>query len=798
MQFGYFDDERKEYVIDKPDTPKSWSNYLGSTQYGAIITNNAGGYGFFHSAAQGRFLRLRFNAIPMDQPGRYIYIHDRDNKDYWSASWQPVGKPLDQYKSICRHGTAYTIITSEYSNIETETTYFVPLGKDLECWLTKVTNKDSRKRRLRLFTYVEYAGLWSTEHDLVNIQYSQYTVKMNVIGNIMDHGTNIHVPPKPDDPNWEDQSRHSFLAVVGAETGGFDTDREIFIGPYRTYANPVVVEKGRCTNFIQSGDNACGTFQIDLDLDPGESKEFVVLLGIGRGQVEGKQAVKEFSDLQTVKDEFEKLRDHWHSKISGMTAKTPDAEFNSMMNMWSPYNCLLTYAWSRAASLIYMARRDGLGYRDTVQDFLGIWHNIPDEAIKRLELMITGQCSTGGAMPLVQPWAHKPGSEKLPEEEEYRADDCMWLFNAIPAYVKETGSISFYDKVLPYADRGEDTVLGHMKRAIEFNFARCGAHGLPSGLYADWNDCLRLGPRGESVFVAFQLRYALITYMEICEMLDRPKEVEWAKPHLATLDDNLSKHTWDGDWFVRAYRADGTPLGSRQNDEASVFLNPQTWSIISGFASDKQAEKAMNAVKGNLACEHGIQVCDPPFDKTDYTVVRAALMNKGMKENGGIFQHTQGWAVMAEAMLGHGNRAFEYFRAYMPAAYNDRAEIREIEPYVYAQSTHSRYSPHYGASRIPWLSGTASWSYYAATQYILGVHPDYNGLHIDPCIPSDWKEFSVTRKFRGKTLNIKVRNPDGVQKGVKKLTINRADIDGNLIPVDKMNETNEVVVEMGL
>lgn len=322
-------------------------------------------------------------------------------------------------------------------------------------------------------------------------------------------------------------------------------------------------------------------------------------------------------------------------------------------------------------------------------------------------------------------------------------------------------------------------------------------HGLPSGLYADWNDCLRLGPRGESVFVAFQLRYALVTYIEICKMLDRSKEVEWAKSHLATLDANLSKHTWDGEWFVRAYCADGTPLGSKQNDEASIFLNPQTWSIISGFANDKQAEKAMNAVKENLACEYGIQVCDPPFDKTDYTVVRAALMNQGMKENGSIFQHTQGWAVMAEAMLGHGNRAFEYFRAYMPAAYNDRAEIRGIEPYVYAQSTHSKYSPHYGASRIPWLSGTASWSYYAAAQYILGVQPDYHGLRIDPCIPSDWKEFSVTRKFRGKTFNIKVRNPDGVQKGVKKVAINRADIDGNLIPVDKMNETNEVLVVMG-
>ncbi len=797
MQFGHFDDKAKEYVIDRPDTPKSWSNYLGTTRYGAVITNHAGGYGFFHSAAQGRFLRLRFNAIPWDQPGRYIYIHDRESKDYWSTSWQPCGKPLEQYKSVCRHGTAYTVITSEYTDIETETTYFVPLGKDLECWLVRLTNNDTKKRSLRLFTYVEYASLWSTEQDLVNIQYSQYTVKMNVDGNIMDHGTNVHVPARPEEPNWPDQSRHSFMAVVGADVTGFDTDREIFIGPYRTYANPIVVEQGKCTNFTQSGDNACGTFQIDVELEAGEIKECVVLLGIGQGPIEGRQAVKEFGHMDKVKDEFDKLRKHWHGRIDGLTAQTPDPQFDSMMNMWCPYNCILTYSWSRAASLVYMARRDGLGYRDTIQDFLGVWHNIADEAVKRLELMITGQCSTGGAMPIVQPWAHKPGTHTPPTEAQYRADDCLWLFNSIPAYVKETGDIAFYEKVLPYADEGEDTVVGHLRRAIEFNFARCGAHGLPSGLYADWNDCIRLGPKGETTFVAFQLRYALLRYIEICELLEKSDEAKWAKDRLGAFDKVLAEHTWDGEWFVRAYKEDGTSLGSRENEEASVFLNPQTWSVISGFASDEQAERAMRAVNEKLACEYGIQVCDPPFDKTSYVVVRAALMNKGMKENAGIFQHTQGWAVMAESILGHGDRAYEYFRAYMPAAYNDRAEVRQIEPYVYAQSTHSKHSPHYGASRIPWLSGTASWSYYAATQYILGIQPEYKGLRIDPCIPASWKQFAVRRRFRSKTLNIKVLNPSGVQKGVKSITLNGKQIDGNLIPVSKMKKQNEVLVEMG-
>ena len=797
MQFGHFDDKNKEYVIDRPDTPRSWSNYLGSTEYGAIVTNNAGGYSFYKSAAMGRFTRLRFNSLPMDQPGRYIYLHDHDSKDYWSASWQPVGKPLDRYKSECRHGSAYTIISSEYDGIGTETTYLVPLGKTFECWHVKLVNRSGSLRRLSAFTYVEYSGNWDAWNDLINLQYTQHTVKMEVEDNIIDHGTNVNVPSVPDDFAERDQGRHTFLALVGADVIGYDTDRAAFIGSYRGYGNPMVVEQGQCTNSLAVGDNGCGTLQARITLAPGETREFLVLMGIGRAREEGKAAVAEFGSMAKVREELDKLRSYWHARIAGLTVETPDSESNSTLNMWGPFNCLITYAWSRAASLIYAGERDGLGYRDTVQDMLGVIHAISEEAGQRLELMITGQVSTGGAMPVVRQFDHHSGKEKAPREEDYRSDDCLWLFNAIPAYVKETGGLHFYNKVLPYADQGEDTVLGHMKRAIEFSLDRSGAHGLPCGLSADWNDCIRLGQRGESIFVAFQLRYALRVYLEICRLLTAEEEGKWATERLAELDDRLEQNAWDGEWYLRAYRADGFKYGSKESAEGSIFLNPQSWASISGHADSERAARAMQSVRERLATEYGLMICDPPYRQTDFRVMRAVLFNEGLKENGSIFTHTQAWAVMAETLLGHGDLAYQYFRAYLPAAYNTRAELRQIEPYVYCQFTHSRYSPRFGASRVPWLSGSAAWSFFAATQYILGIQPEYAGLRIDPCIPSAWKGFKITRIFRGKKLNVTVGNPGGAQKGVKKLVLNGEQLEGNFIPAEKLLEENQVDVEMG-
>ncbi|TVR40345.1 MAG: N,N'-diacetylchitobiose phosphorylase [Bacteroidia bacterium] len=793
MKYGYFDNKLKEYVITHPSTPASWSNYLGDTRYGAIITNNAGGYSFFRSAVQGRFMRFRSNTIPMDQPGRYIYFHDMVSRESWSASWQPMAKPLDEFESVCRHGTAYSIITSRHRGITSETTYFVPLGQAFEYWLCKLTNHSDKSRKIRAFTFVEHANHWHMYHDMVNLQYSQYILKSRVEDNIIEQGINVNLTLK-EQGSANEAAKYSFIGIAGSPVSGFDTDREAFLGRYGDYKSPEVVLQGACKQSMAEGYNGCGVLQTEVGLKPGESKEFTVVLGIGGINDTGKRVLEEACDISLVKNRLKELVQHWHKRLSHFTVESPDSMFNSMMNTWNPYNCLVTFAWSRAASLVYAGERDGYGYRDTVQDLLGVIHILPEEAKKRLELMITGQASTGGAMPVVKFVDHKPGLEKAPEESQYRSDDCMWLFNAIPTYVKETGDINFFNKVLPYADKGEDTVLNHMKKAIMFSLERTGKRGLPCGLLADWNDCLELGHAGESVFVALQLYYALGVYAEITEMLGLEKETNWAKEQQLTLGNNIEAHAWDGRWYLRAYSEKSQVFGSQKNQEGSLWLNPQSWAVISGHADQQRTKQILQAVKDRLSTEYGVMICDPPYVNEELSVIRAVLFNPGMKENGSVFNHTQGWIVMAETLAGNGNRAFEYFRSSMPASYNEKAEIRQIEPYVYSQSTHGKHSPHHGASNLPWLTGAAAWAYYAATQYILGIQPEYEGISINPCIPNAWKKIKIHREFRGKKMNIEIRNPNNNEKGVAKIIINCQEIKGSLIPVNMLKKTNEIIV----
>ena len=799
MQYGHFDDAAKEYVITRPDTPGSWSNYLGSTEYGAIITNNAGGYGFYKSGARGRFLRLRFNSVPLDQPGRYFYLRDRSSGDYWSASWQPVGKPLDQYQSTCRHGTAYTIIESRYAGIATEATYFVPLGQAFEYWRLKVSNQSDHPRELSVFSFCEFSNQWDTYQDSVNLQYSLFIVRGELTDdNLLRIAIQDNLTTASEGIFLHDIARHTWMGLAGSVIAGFDTSRESFLGPYRGYHNPLAVEQGRCTNSCAYGDNACGSLQTDLTLQPGESREILVLLGIGDARTIGKQVFAEFGSLERATTELQKLKDHWHEKLGSLIAETPDEEFNHTVNVWGLYNSLITFAWSRAASLVYNGERDGLGFRDSVQDILGVVAAIPGEARQRLELMLTGQLSIGGAIPVIKPFEHRPGHESPPADEEYRSDDCLWFFNAVPAYVNETGDIDFYNKILPYADQGEATVFAHLRRALEFNLERTGKHGLPCGLSADWNDCLRLGYYGESLFVAFQLRLGLNVYGKVAMQLGKAGEANWALAQREKLDAVIQACAWDGDWFIWAIGEDGTVYGTKEYEEGQVYLNTQVWSVISGVANDKQAVRCMEAVREKLATPYGLMLAAPPFVKAPIEVMRAVVYNPGIKENAGIFQHTQGWGVMAECMLGNGERAYEYYRAAMPAAYNTRAEIRQSEPYVQAQTTYSTYSPRAGNTRTSWLTGAAAWGYFSATHYILGIRPEADGLRIDPCIPSAWSGFSATRRFRGRLIRIVVHNPQGVCKGVIKMSVDGKDVPGNLIPVDLPGEEHDVEVWLGV
>lgn len=794
MQYGHFDDARREYVVTRPDTPRSWTNYLGSTEYGAIITNNAGGYSFIRSAALGRFLRLRSNAVPMDQPGRYLYLRDGESGDFWSASWQPTGKPLARYRSTCRHGTAYTVIESEYAGIATRTSYFVPLGQEFECWLLEVRNTDSKPRDLSLFPYVEFASEWNAKADLIDIQYSMCIVRCNWVDGMVDHIICNDLPlaavGRPRQP------LHTFFAAAGAEIAGFDTDREAFLGPYRTYANPRAVESGRCSGSLAWGDNACGAMQLKLPLAPGETREVVFLLGVGAAGTTGAQVRAEFGNPARARAELERVRGHWHSRLDNLTVQTPDAEFNSMVNVWNPYNCLITYAWSRAASLVYNGERDGLGFRDTVQDLLGVVPLIPEEARERLELMLTGQFANGGALPVVRPFEHRPGHETPPRPEEFRSDDCLWFFQTVPEYVKETGDLAFFRKVLPYADRDSGTVLDHLRRAILFSLEHRGRRGLPAALAADWNDCLGLGRQGESVMVAFQLRLALVTYADICRRLGEEHEAAWADGQCVELDRAIQAHCWDGRWFVRAFREDGGVIGAAANAQGRIFLNSQSWAVLSGAATPAQAATAMDAAHELLGTDYGLMLCTPGFVRFDSTSAANILGNPGIKENAGIFCHIQGWAVMAEAMLGHAERAWRDYRAFMPAAFNTRAEVREIEPYVHAQSIHSPHSRKFGVARLPWLTGAATWSYHAATHAILGICPEYDGLRIAPCLPPAWPEIRITRRFRGCRFEIAVRNgPRGT--GVRRLRCNGEALTGDLIPAARFLPENRVEVELG-
>ena len=462
MKYGYFDDEAKEYVITRPDTPTSWSNYLGSTEYGAVITNNAGGYGFYKSGAQGRFMRLRFNSVPMDQPGRYFYLRDCDSGDYWSASWQPVGKPLDKYKSECRHGTAYSKFTSEYSGIKSEALYYVPLGQVFEYWRLKVTNNSDKARKLSAFTYCELTNNWNTMEDQVNLQYSIFISRGERNGNILRFVAHQNLFEQFPDAEPGTQAMLSWMALCNSPLTGFDTSREAFLGTYGSYKEPAAVVNGKCSDSLAYGDNICGSVQTEIELAPGESKEIIVLFGIGDANRVGEKIVKEFGSVARADEEFEKLKKNWHAKLGSFKATTPDEDINHTVNVWGLYNCLITFAWSRAASLVYNGERDGLGYRDSVQDILGVSAAIPEEAKARLVRMLSGQCQNGGAIPVISK-DFNAGHEKPPKPEEFRCDDCQWFFNSVPAFVAETGDFNFYNEIVPYADGGEAGLEGGIK-----------------------------------------------------------------------------------------------------------------------------------------------------------------------------------------------------------------------------------------------------------------------------------------------------------------------------------------------
>lgn len=795
MKYGYFDDKNKEYVVTSPNTPSPWVNYLGTPLYGAIISNNATGYSFKESGAKGRVIRHKFNSMSNDAPGRYIYIKDLADNDYWSSSWAPVCKPTEQFKSECHHGMGYTTIVSVYKNIKTETTYFVPTGETYEVWKCTVTNLGDTARDLSVTGCCSFVNHSSFIDDQVDLQCSLFLTSTALIENIVyqTHRLERGVAPM-----------ERFFSLADAKVDAFCGDRDSFLGLYRGYQNPEGIEKGLGgqTNF---NGNSVGAIQSNITLKPQESKTFTYLLG-QESLKNAKTITAKYKDGALANEQLQDIKSQWNEKLDSLEVETPDKNFNSMINVWNAYNCYMTFTWSRAASLIYCGLRNGYGYRDTVQDIQGIIHLNPALAKEKIRFMLSAQTAKGAGLPLVK-FTHNAGFENTPDEDDYiketghpayRSDDALWLFPTIKKYIGETGDTAFLDEKIVYANQNTPvTVYDHLKKAIEFTLNNFGDHSLPLQLHADWNDSLGAGAGAESVFVAFQLVLAL-------DIISKYAAAKNDTEYLKELDKAYKKVSaglntaFEGDRYIRAYRADGKKLGSKDSVEASFWLNPQTWSVISNYGDEQTRIKVMDGVFEKLNTPYGAKLFDIPYGKEDIPgKMGMSYYNDYTKENASIFCQTQGWLILAEALLGRGDRAYKYWKEINPAEYNERAELRTLEPYVFGQFTEATGSPFAGRSHVHWLTGTASTVMVGAVEGILGLRPEADGLVINPSIPGEWDGFKMKKIFRGKTLFIEVKNPEHKQSGVSKIFLNGKQYPAALIQDSDLTDNAQIEIILG-
>ena len=802
MQYGYFDEENREYVITRPDTPRPWANYLGSPAYGALISNNAGGYSFVKSGANGRILRYIFD--DSDKPGRYIYIRDNESRDFWSASWQPVGKDLESYHTQCRHGLGYTVISSEYQGIASEFTCYVPKDMEHEVWRLEIRNTGKGKRELTITGYAEFTNNSNYEQDTVNLQYSRFITRTRFEENMVlqsIHG-NLDVLEKKR-PQGNDSLEQRFFGLCGSRVSSWCGDKEKFLGRYHDYRDPEGVGNGDLGNHPNYNGYSCGALSTVLCLAPGEKKELLFVLGAKRYE-QAKEVLSSYEEPGKCEKELSELRGEWGERLSHFHVQSPCPSFDTMINTWNSYNCFMTFIWSRAASFIYCGLRNGYGYRDTVQDIQGIIHMKPEMAAEKIRFMLTAQVDNGAGLPLVK-FTHNPGHEDTPDDASYvketghpayRADDALWLFPTVYKYTAETGNTAFLSEVLPFANRDEGTVYEHLKRAIRFSAEHLGPHGMPAGLHADWNDCLRLGKNGESSFVAFQYYYALSIMGIFAKELGLSGDAAAFEKEQEKFGKLANSLCWNQDRFIRGFTEEGDVIGNRDDREANMWLNPQTWAVISGLADREQAALSMQNVFDRLNTEYGAVLMDPPYHEDAFEGALAVIYNPGTKENAGIFSQSQGWLVLAEALMGHGDRAFQYWWENAPSVQNDQAQIRMLEPYCYGQFTEGKASPCFGRSHVHWLTGTASTMMVGAVEGILGMRPDLHGLLIAPSIPSSWKYLNIDKDFRGHKLHIRIDNSRHKETGYISVTLNGKERADSYIPASELEAENEIVIVM--
>jgi cellobiose phosphorylase len=799
-RFGHFDDAAREYVVSRPDTPLPWINYLGSEDYFGIISNTAGGYSFYRDARLRRVTRYRYNNAPFDVGGRYLYLRDRASGELWSPSWQPVRSDLVDYR--CRHGLGYTVIGGHRAGIDAETLYFVPLGQTLEIWRTRITNQRTEPAELSLFSAVEFC-LWDAWDDATNFQRNYSIGEVEVDGGTIYHKT-----------EYRERRNHFAYFACSAEVAGFDTQRDAFLGPYRGWERPLAVESGRSGDSIAHGWAPCGSHHVELRLGPGETREVVFLLGYAENPAEAKfdppgsqtidkRHVRPIIDRYRRADEVDaahqRLRDHWDGILGTLHVTTPSEHVDRMVNVWNAYQCMVTFNLSRSASLFESGIGRGMGFRDSNQDLLGFVHLVPERARERILDIAATQLPTGGAYHQYQPLT-KTGNDAIGSGFN---DDPLWLVLAVAAYVKETVDLDILGEQVPYDNQpgSESPLYGHLWRSLHHTLDRLGPHGLPLIGRADWNDCLNLncfsetpgepfqttenkqGGVAESVFIAGLFALAADELAALAERDGHHDHAAFCRDARRTMDAAVRAHGWDGAWFRRAYDYFGNPVGSTENEEGKIFIEPQGMCVLAGIGlDDGKAELALASVAAHLATPHGVVLQQPAYTRYHVELGEISTYPPGYKENAGVFCHTNPWITIAETLVGNGDRAFDYYLRINPSAREEISDQHRCEPYVYAQMIAGKDAPTHGEAKNSWLTGTAAWNLVAITQWILGIRPDHDGLRIDPCLPSDWDGFTATRHFRGASYHITVSKRHGLRGRVSHLIVNGQRVDGNLIP----------------
>lgn len=812
MSYGYFDDNQKEYVITRPDTPLPWINYLGTDKFFGIISNTAGGYSFYLDAKLRRLTRYRYNNIPMDSNGRYLYIKDGDA--IWNPMWKPMRVPLDEYE--CRHGLGYSKIKGIKNKLEVETLFFIPPGSRNEVWNSKITNKSNQAKKIRMWSFVEWC-LWDAQDDQTNFQRNYSTGQAEIEGGSIFHKT-----------EYRERRNHYAYFAAGEKVSGFDSSRDAFVGVHNGLEAPKAILAGECTNSIAYGWLPIGVHQIDIELKPGESKNINFILGYAENLEDKKfldngnirkdefEKVKEkYLKTENVIEAFEGLKKYWNDLLSTYKTDSPDKIVNRMANIWNQYQCMVTFNMSRSASTYESGIGRGMGYRDSNQDVLGFVHMLPGRARQRILDIAATQLSDGTCYHQYQPLTKK-GNADIGGGFN---DDPLWLILSTSAYIKETGDATILNNEIGFADieNSKATLLDHLYISLKYTLANRGPHGLPLIGHADWNDCLNLNcfstepgesfqlaghiendRTAESVMIAGLFCKACDEMADILRHINKKDEAEKYIKHADEMRDTIYKYGWDGEWFLRAYDSYSNKLGSSENEEGKIFIESQGWCILGGLGLENgYALKALDSVKKHLATPNGIILQQPAFSKYYVHLGEVSSYPPGYKENAGIFTHNNTWIQIAETILGRGDQAMEYYKSICPPTKEEQIDIYRSEPYVYSQMTAGRDAPTPGEGKNSWLTGTVAWSFVTLSQHILGIKPDFDGLIIDPCIPSLWDKFNVTRKYRGSTYNITVSNPKHICKGIKKVLINGDEFTGNKIPVYNDGKVYNIQVELG-